>query len=225
MTTLLFDIDGTLLMTHNSGSGALKRAMSEEFGLVSPDVDLDFGGRTDRSILVELLTRNRIDPTPKNQERLSRRYVDLLPIVLVEHGGVLLPGVTDLLTRIGDFPEMQSYVMTGNLAQTARMKLDHFQLGDFFIDVFGGDHDEHRNDLARRAARKLRDLHGKTDHDELIVIGDTVADIECGHAIGAKVIAVATGSHVRERLEAAKPLAVVDDLSDADHLLQILNAR
>ena len=222
MKTLLFDIDGTLLLTHHSGSGALKRAMEDEFELKNADIDLDFGGRTDRSILAELLAKNRVEVSPENIARLRERYVELLPGVLIEHGGTVLPGVQTLLDQLSGLSHFHSYVMTGNLVQTARMKLDHFCLGDYFHDIFGGDHDEHRNDLARRTAQRLHDHHGPVATQDVFVIGDTVADIECGHAIGARVIAVATGSHEKERLAAAQPLAVVDDLSDATKILEIL---
>ena len=222
MRTLLFDIDGTLLLTQNSGSGALKQAMRDEFGLLESRVDLDFSGRTDRSILIELLEKNDLEACSENQNRLEQCYAGLLPEVLAQAGGRLLPGVKSLLDRIGDLPGIRCCVMTGNLVHTARMKLDHFSLSGYFQSIFGGDHDQHRNDLARRAAVDLRNLYGDDATDDMVVIGDTTADIECGHAIGAKVIAVATGAHDRELLASREPYAILDDLSDTDHLTSLL---
>jgi phosphoglycolate phosphatase len=224
MRTLLFDIDGTLLLTNNSGSGALKQALEEEFGLADSCVDLNFSGRTDRSILVELLEKNSIDPSPENQRRLEQRYVDHLPQTLADYGGWLLPGVASLLAQIAESTQVRCCVMTGNLISTARVKLNYFNLLGHFQNVFGGDHDVHRNDLARRAASELTDLYGEGATDDLIVIGDTVADILCGHAIGAKVIAVATGSEDSEALSQHGPHAVVHDLSDTPAILQMLTA-
>lgn len=224
MRTLLFDIDGTLLVTNNSGSGALKQAIEDEFELTESRVDLDFSGRTDRSILIELLEKNSLQPSESNIMRLRDRYVYQLPETLSKHGGWLLPGVKKLLDCLADFTNLRSCVMTGNLISTARVKLDHFHLAGHFENVFGGDHDSHRNDLARRAASELAVLYGDSAIDDLVVIGDTSADIHCGHAIGAKVIAVATGSEDADSLGRHQPHAVVDDLSDTDAILKVVLA-
>lgn len=222
MRTLLFDIDGTLLLTNNSGSGALKQAIEEEFGLSDSCIDLDFSGRTDRSILVELLEKNSLATTPENQQRLENRYVDHLPRVLADFGGLLLPGVGTLLTKVAESTQIRCCVMTGNLISTARVKLEHFGLTSHFQNVFGGDHDACRNDLARRAASGLTQIYGEDATSDLVVIGDTSADVLCGHAIGAKVIAVATGSETTDSLSKHRPHAVVENLSDTDAIVQLL---
>lgn len=222
MRILLFDIDGTLLITDSGGKGALERALADEFQLGSVDADIDFAGRTDRSLLVELLQRNGIDPSEPNQNRLSRRYAQYLPTVLQQRGGRVLPGVMELLHQVTAHSELVCYAMTGNLAETGAHKLKHFGLLHFFDDVFGGDHDVQREELARRTAATIRDRHGQQALCELIVIGDTPHDVRCGHAIGAEVIAVCTGSYGRAALEAENPAAVYDDFSDAaaiNHLL------
>jgi phosphoglycolate phosphatase len=224
MRTLLFDIDGTLLLTNNSGSGALKQAIEEEFELPDSRVDLDFSGRTDRSILMELLEKNSLPTSESNIKRLQDRYVNQLPDTLSQHGGWILPGVETLLACLAGLANVRSCVMTGNLVTTARVKLDHFNLAGHFEKVFGGDHDSHRNDLARRAANELAKIYGDSATEDLIVIGDTPADIHCGHAIGAKVIAVATGSEDVNSLKKHQPHAVVNDLSDTDAVLDVLLA-
>jgi len=222
MRILLFDIDGTLLITDSGGKGALERALADEFGLDPVDVDVDFAGRTDRSLLDELLQRNGIEPSDANQRRLSERYAEYLPSVLMQRGGRVLPGVMDLLSQLSAQTNLACYAMTGNLAETASHKLKHFGLLHFFEDVFGGDHDVQREALARRTAATIRDRHGQQALCKLIVIGDTPHDVRCGHAIGADVIAVCTGSFTRDALEAENPTAVYDDFADAavlNHLL------
>lgn len=222
MRILLFDIDGTLLLTNGGGKGALHVAMTEEFGLDSVCTQVTFSGRTDRSLLAELLERNGLPDDEHHRERLGRRYIATFPEVLSDRGGVLLPGASDLLSRLAETPDIHSYAMTGNLRETAKRKLDHFDLLWQVREVFGGDFDIHRDDLARRCAGELR-LRYDGELDDVIVIGDTPADIRCGHAIGARVLAVCTGSHDRSELEAESPMHVADDLSDVDRLFELLS--
>ncbi len=221
MRILLFDIDGTLLWTQG-GQGALQISLAREFGLESACANITFSGRTDRSLFTELLRRNGLPSDREHLRRLRQRYVSTLPDVLSEHGGKILPGVPELLTRLSALPHIRNYVMTGNLEETAARKLKHFNLLECVDGIFGGDHDSDRDDLARRSAATLRKRYGPQASCDVIVIGDTPADIRCGHAIGAKVVAVCTGRYDRTQLEAENPMHVEDDLSDVDHVIDIL---
>ncbi len=225
MRILLFDIDGTLLLTNGGGNGALQLAIENEFGLASACTNIDFSGRTDRSLLVEILQRNGLESSHENQTRLRGCYADVFPEVLRQRGGRVLPGATDLLHRLSHRPELLCYVMTGNLQETATQKLRHFGLDQFFRGVFGGDHDHERDHLARRTADALVDRYGDSATDDMIVVGDTPADIRCGHAIGAKVVAVCTGNFDRDSLEAEHPMSVHDDMSDVTAIYEILTAK
>lgn len=105
-------------------------------------------------------------------------------------------------------------VMTGNYPETARMKLEAFELMDFFTWVVGGDLDAHRDDMARRAYQQLQRKYPETDEHDVIVIGDTANDVRCAHAIGARCLAVCTGSGKREELEQAGADKIVETLED-----------
>jgi phosphoglycolate phosphatase-like HAD superfamily hydrolase len=63
-----------------------------------------------------------------------------------------------------------------------------------------------------------RRMNGKVDVDRMWVIGDTPGDVRCGRAIGAKVIAVATGESSLDELAACRPDHVAADFSDATGL-------
>lgn len=222
MRTLLFDIDGTLLLTNRGGGRALKMAIEQEFGISNVRMDISFSGRTDRSLLIEILQRNGLPAGDQDQQRLCDLYISLLPEVLSRHGGRVLPGAVDLLERLSVQPGLRCYVMTGNLQATAMHKLNHFRLSQYFLGIFGGDHDSQRDALARRTAIALRERHGDDATTDIVVIGDTPADICCGHAIGAKVVAVCTGSHGRDELESFSPMAVLDDMSNVSTIFQML---
>lgn len=222
MKTLLFDIDGTLLLTNRGGSGALKLAIEREFSIESACTNIHFSGRTDRALLVELLERNGLPASDEYQERLRACYTRLLPDILTRHGGRVLPGAVDLLGRLASETDFHCFVMTGNLQETARHKLDHFRLLHFFDRIFGGDHDHDRCHLAQRTVESIRQLHGDAATQDMIVIGDTPEDIRCGQAIGATVLAVCTGNYQREALEAENPTSVHDDLSDVATIFDLL---
>ncbi|MGB7345976.1 MAG: HAD family hydrolase [Pirellulaceae bacterium] len=222
MRTLLFDIDGTLLLTHNGGSRALELALQQEFGLGTPNLNVSFGGRTDRSLLSELLCLNQLPDQDDFRDRLQQRYMLLFPDVLRQQGGAVMKGVPDLLDRLHSDHRVRTCVMTGNLTQTGEEKLRHFDLLKYVHWTSGGQFDACRNDLAHRTARMISQLHGAEAASDVIVIGDTVADIHCGQAIGAKVIAVCTGSHDRELLEKAKPDFVLEDLSNTEAVFDLL---
>ena len=225
MKTLLFDIDGTLIVTHETGTRALEAVLKSSFGVESPCMEVAFGGRTDASLLREVLVLNDIDPSQANFRTFTQAYGRQLPRTLHECGGEVLPGVISLLTRLQERDDITCSVMTGNLRQTATQKLDHFGLSDYFVDVFGGDFDADRRHLARRTALFLRGIHGHDSSDGTIVIGDTPADILCGLEINASVLAVCTGQFDRCSLETAGAHAVHSNLSDVDCVFDWLTAQ
>ena len=222
MRTLLFDIDGTLLMTNGGGQNALRAALASEFEIAKPNVDVSFAGRTDRSLLAELLELNDIPNSAANQGRLRRTYTALFPSILAERGGYVLPGVTELLRRLSKIELIRACVMTGNLPETATRKLEHFDLMQYISSVFGGDIDHQREQLAQRTKESLVQRHGRQSAGDVVVIGDTPADIQCGQAIGATVVAVCTGFFSRTELEAENPDVLLDDFSDVDSSCEIL---
>ncbi len=221
MRTLLFDIDGTLIDAGGAGRLAMDQAFREAFS-AEPSRRIDFGGRTDRSLLSEMLAVHDIEVTGRNFGRLRDAFTECLVPSLRRSTGRVLPGVELLLRCLSDQPGVRLWCMTGNLAETADRKLRHFELHPYFEQIIGGDHDMHRSDLARRAKSYLASRHGENSSENVVVIGDTVADIQCARAIGAKVVACCTGCHSRATLAAALPCELVDDLSDLPSLLRLL---
>jgi phosphoglycolate phosphatase len=222
MKTLLFDIDGTLIVTNSTGTHALDKVLRFTFGLNRPCLNVKFGGRTDFSLLREVLQLNGIPPNEENFQTFTTAYRSQLPESLTQCGGSVLPGVLDLLQRLKDHADIRCSIMTGNLKETATQKLEHFGLLGFFDSVFGGDHDADRRHLARRTALFLRGAYDHHSKDGTIVIGDTPADIFCGLDIDATVLAVCTGHFNRDALETAGAHMVQQDLSEVEAVFQWL---
>jgi phosphoglycolate phosphatase-like HAD superfamily hydrolase len=220
MTVLLFDIDGTLIKTGGAGGVALLEAFSDLFGVPDP-AEVPFSGRTDRGIAQSLFRLHDIEDTDENFQQLRSGYLKRLGQCLAECEGEVLPGVIELLEQLAQQPAVALGLLTGNTREGAQMKLEHYGLWHHFS--FGGFGDAHvdRNHVAHEALAAYREWIGDTvDGRPVWVIGDTPLDIQCARAIGAKVVAVATGWHDRQRLEVAQPDLLLDDLKHTEMIVQ-----
>jgi phosphoglycolate phosphatase len=201
---LYFDIDGTLLHSRGAGSLALTRAFQETFH--EPDfAGIVIHGSTDRGIAEQIFTAHGLEDSTENWQRFRDKYLEHLPGTLAERGGGILPGVIDLLEQLAELSHVHLGVLTGNMAAGAELKLAHFGLGDYF--TFGAFGDEHhdRADIAHWALADQLSRTEQIDPRSIWIIGDTPNDIRCGKAIGAQVVAVATGSFSLEDLRGHEP--------------------
>jgi phosphoglycolate phosphatase-like HAD superfamily hydrolase len=220
MHVLLFDIDGTLVNTGGAGGVSLKHAFSELFGVPEP-TNVPFSGRTDRGIARDLFQAHDIDDSEEHWQLLRAGYFEKLKIHLPLHKGCVLPGVLDLLENFASANNVQLGLLTGNTQIGARMKLEHYRLFHYFSFGGFGDHHHCRNDVARDAQSEIeRRFEGQVAADRVWVIGDTPLDIQCARSIGARVAAVATGTHDSAALAAEEPDLLYDDLRDAAELLE-----
>lgn len=223
MKILFFDIDGTLIDSGGAGKLAMETALQSEFGLAPPSARIPYAGRTDRAIIADLLRHYEVEASVANIERVLRAYLGHLPDCLTQRRGQTLPGVRLLLEALHGREDVVLALLTGNVSAGAARKLTYFDLYHFF--QCGGYADElhDRNDVAR-AARVCAEKHVGRPFDESItlwVIGDTPHDVTCGRAIGARVLAVATGSHSVDQLRSSDPDHVVSDLTDTEQILEL----
>jgi phosphoglycolate phosphatase len=230
MKLVLFDIDGTLLLSDGAGRRAIMRALREVFGATGPE-DYHFDGKTDPQIVRELMrlagiTDARIDA---DMERLFARYVVCLHEELKAPGkrAYTLPGVPALLDALEREAGVVLGLLTGNLRQGALAKLDAVGIdaSRFRVGAYGSDH-EHRHELPAVAlARAKSDLGHSFAGDAVVVIGDTPADLTCGRGVGAAAIGVATGRFAVAELERHQPLAVFEDLTRTESVVRTIVGR
>jgi phosphoglycolate phosphatase len=225
---VLFDIDGTILLTAGAGRRAIVAAIGEAVGDSTAFDRVRFDGKTDPQIVAELLEAGG-DRGPHSSDRVSaicRRYVDLLTRELARSRSrtTLMPGVSPLLDRLESEDGVVLGLLTGNIAEGATLKLRSAGLdpGRFRVGAFGSDA-AHRPELPPIAAQRARPFFGKVPSGpEVVIIGDTPADISCGGCIGARAVAVATGGYSVSDLAACGPHAVFEDLSDTDRVLDAI---
>ena len=211
---VLFDIDGTLIHSGGAGVKAFGRAFAAEFGLANGTERMQFAGRTDTGLVREFFRLHHIDPTPAHFRQFFDCYVFWLDHLLHHTGGGLCPGAGEFLADVAALPNRPLVgLLTGNIRLGAEIKLRHFGLWDWFATGGFADDHENRDLIAHAAAERGRRLLGKNLRgEEILVIGDTPLDIQCGRAIGAKVLAVATGGASVEKLRPHQADWLVEDL-------------
>jgi phosphoglycolate phosphatase-like HAD superfamily hydrolase len=224
---VLFDIDGTILLTDGAGKRAIHRALIDVYGGTGPE-DHRFDGKTDPQIVRELmrLAGHEDDHIDAGMTRLFDTYVGYLQDELrVGAAGVeVMPGVGELLDALDERNDVVLGLLTGNLEAGARAKLvaAEIDFARFRVGAYGSDH-EARGQLPAVAQKRARDELGlDIVGQNVVVIGDTPADLQCGNAIGASAIGVATGHYSVDDLRKYPALAVFEDLSATDEVVRTI---
>jgi phosphoglycolate phosphatase-like HAD superfamily hydrolase len=225
---VLFDIDGTLLLTAGAGRRAIVAALGEEVDDPSGFEGIRFDGKTDPQIVAELLEACGMLESRESERvrRVCERYLGLLALELESPSTrtTLMPGVEPLLDRLEVLPDVVLGLLTGNLAEGAALKLRSGGIDPsrFRVGAYGSD-SAHRPALPQIAARRAEPFFGRLPRGaEVVIIGDTPADISCGEAIAARAVGVATGAYSVSDLAACGPHAVFDDLSDTDRVIEAI---
>lgn len=211
MTILLFDIDGTLSTSQGAGTVAMTRTFRELWGIERALEGMNFAGRSDSWIVPTALSNQGRDCSAEDLARFVDHYVPHLGQAVVERNSRLCPGVRPLLEALVE-EDVTLGLGTGNFRRAAQAKLAPLEIWEYFVDGgFGDDHPD-RTELLAAGLERLR--RHSSDGAEAVVIGDTGHDVEAGHAIGAKVVAVRTGYAQPGELDGAD--VVLDDLSDLE---------
>ena len=202
---ILFDIDGTLLVTGGAGARSWRLAFDELYGIEADIGAFTDAGMTDpdvgRRTFVAVLHRE-----PKRQEftrLLERRLYYLHETVRESQEYRVLPGVAALLPALIDDGLMLGLV-TGNVEAAAHVKLHRGQLNRFFSFGGYGSDSADRAELTRIALRRASLVYGEeVSAGQAIVVGDTPHDVQAAHAAGLKCVGVGSHHFSAEQLRAA----------------------
>lgn len=224
---ILFDIDGTLILTGGAGLRAMNRACEDLVGHAKALDGIPVAGRTDWSILEDVMRLHEMTLDAALFEDLRGRYVTHLREEIEQAGTgtkAVMPGIRELLDALQERSDVALGLLTGNFIESARIKLEHFDLWRYFRCGAFGDDSSDRNALVPVAIARARAC-GIADMDpaDVIVVGDTPHDIACALAVGATPIGVATGSYSVDRLRESGGEIVFTDLSDTDAFLRLLD--
>jgi len=211
----LFDIDGTLIRSGGAGVRAFGQTFAKEFKVPDAIENIVFSGRTDVWLVRQIFNRHQIEPTEKNFARFFDRYPEWLDHYLHTLEGGPCEGVLDFIAAMQSAPNAPTLgLLTGNIRKGAELKLRRYNLWQHFeMGAYADDHED-RNCIAAAAQKRGSEFLGRElKGEEILVIGDTPHDVECGKSIGAKVLAVATGGIALDELKAHQPTWTVRDLT------------
>lgn len=222
MRLFLFDIDGTLVTVRGAGRRAFARALEQTYGTAGTIDRYDFRGRTDLRIIHDLMTEAGLDAERirASVDDCFRAYVRELTMIIGDGSLVrVLPGVAEVVRRLGQRPDAVVGLLTGNIEAGARIKLEPTGLWPFFrVAAYGGD-DADRRKLPAIARERARALGHDFAFDRITIIGDTPHDVECARCCGAVAVAVATGQHPVDELATCEPDMLFPDLADVDRVV------
>jgi phosphoglycolate phosphatase len=221
-TTVLWDIDGTLVSSGGVAARAFLDAVAEVTGLRPPPARRDYGGRLDTEIADMLLAAVGAKPAQVGDvlavlERLVAERLDDLRAQTITY-----PGVGALLGYLAA-AGVQQTVVTGNVAAVARYKLEAGALIPPIEPDWGGygDSAPDRAAVARVALNRLSAAGRKPDPGQVWIVGDTPRDLACARAIGVRCALVATGRRTIGELTGLGADIVLPDLSDPRPLLDL----
>lgn len=228
MRILFWDIDGTLLKTAKAGLYAFEEVIQETFHTPFDFSTIKAAGMTDYYIAHQVIEHaTGREPVLSEICHLIARYEEVLPRHLALRQGHLTPSVKDILAHLHTQEDYVSLLLTGNTAIGAKTKLTHYGLADFFDFTKSAfcSNCFNRTEISTQALSIVREHFPSVSLDEIYVIGDTPNDIHCGKAIGARTIAVATGTYSVEELELHTPWWLVPSLPSPIEFIEHINQK
>ncbi len=214
--TVLFDIDGTLLVTGGAGAIAWQRAFRELHDIDADIEEHTHAGMTDPEI-AEIVFREVIGRDGGEAERaeaIAAYLSHLEDAVNGSSGYRVMPGIEALLSRLAKQGVLLG-IVTGNIEAAAHIKLARGHLNRFFAFGGYGSDSRDRTELTKKALERGDTVAGSpVDPATAIAVGDTPRDVKAGHGAGIRVVGVATGSYSVEELSESGADWAIADVSD-----------
>ena len=203
---------------------ALEEASEEVLGPARRPLDDATAGLTDYEIAPSVRRAGVGDPAAPRPPSCGA-YERLLPERLGLAQGRVLPNVRENLDALSGRDDVVNMLLTGNVAGRRRGEAAPLRAVGLLRRgrrLLRRGRDRRRSPAARASSRPSTAARVPPG-DRMVVIGDTPHDVRCGHAIGARTLAVATGpSYGMEALEACEPWAAVAELPAPPGLERLL---
>jgi phosphoglycolate phosphatase len=203
---------------HGRTDPGIVRDLADLWGAADPETVVGrYEGETQPQVMHDLAEQlgTPADSIDALVDRCVARYVELIADEVAKVRIEVLPGVKELVTALAADRRVLVGLLTGNVEEGARIKLAPTGLSALFRVAAYGSDSALRSELPPVAVARAEKLTGRRfTGKEIVVIGDTPADIECGAGLGVKSIAVATGRHSVDELAVHEPDHVFADMGD-----------
>jgi len=227
MKLVIFDLDQTLVDVVVIHNGAAEVVFRNFFNVKAKITEVDYAGR---SLFENFLAVARLKGLPETRVR------ELLPAMLEAYeksfvagfapdsGKYVLPGVRELLEALKDRGHYL-VLYTGDSRVVAEKILEATGLQPYFRLFLFGTEVRKRSDMVRTAIEEASRAAGRPfTAREVVVVGDSIRDVESGREYGAVTVAVATGFHSADELRKTHPDFVFADLKDHRAVLNAIDS-
>jgi phosphoglycolate phosphatase-like HAD superfamily hydrolase len=218
MKYLLWDIDGTLLISGGAGIKAIGEAVKQRFHKDDFEFGESMAGRTDSYIIKKIVKNYKKKYTAADAAGFFITYNQIFNKLLPKCNGKLLTNVKTTLEYLeNEKDQFTSTLLTGNCKPAGMKKVQYFGIDQHFnieLSAFG-ELSEDRNLLAEAAYQKISMFDPSVSPNDIIVIGDTSYDVSCAHAIGARSLIILEGKfNSLESIKAKNPWKIIEKLPD-----------
>lgn len=217
-TLIFFDINGTLIERDARTDLPFEEALNALLKIENALEGVNTAARSDKDVFMEVLSKRNLDfSEPLFEELLTLYKSKLEAYKSSDVWRANVDAVPFVKSLINLKPSADLALITGELSMGAQYKLEKIGIYTYFpVGGFGED-GLTRFEIAESALEKAQAHYGKS-YDKLIVIGDTLLDIQTARHIGAKAIAIATGAHTKDQLAAATPDLLIETFSEIQNL-------
>jgi len=219
---VLFDIDGTLLRVTQTGGQIVRDVLGKVIGRPIVTDGVRFSGRTDYPIIREVMIASGLGAEEAETilPDVIAAYEEQALNILSDGRVSLLPGAGQLVAALANRDDAVLGLLTGNIESLAYAKLRACSIEHHFaFGAFGSDRED-RYELPAIAVDRAFEHTGRSfEGKDVVIIGDTEHDILCGRSLGVYAVGVATGHFDRAFLATHDPDLLLDDLNDADSII------
>lgn len=224
---VVFDLDQTLVDVTWLHDETMRRLFKDFFTVDARLGEIDFGGKSLSDNIIELAVLkgvSRETVTGRLKEMLEA-YDELFRSRLpADASPYVLPGARRLLEELSRTEHVLA-LHTGSSPGTAEKVLANTGLGRYFLFAVYGTTSRSRARMVEMVLKRATELTQRSFRGEdMVIIGDSVRDVECSKRFGAVGIAVATGFHSKEELRTRKPDYLFDSLKDHREILRAIES-
>ncbi|MBI4188811.1 MAG: HAD family hydrolase [Chloroflexi bacterium] len=225
MKLIIFDLDQTLVDFLPLHDQAMQKLFLKFFGVAARFSEIDFAGRSLTENFQELARLKNIPEKvfrEKSRELLGSYETTFGESIPEDSTGYILPGARELLEAL---PKTDNLIVlyTGDSPGIVSRVFTTTGLGKYFKFCFYGTEVQARADMVGLAIEKAESLTGQKFRDkDIVIIGDSIRDIECGRLFNALTISVATGFHSAAQLARARPDYLFKDLRNTQKVLRAI---